>query len=528
MTRVAGLDHLTLLGVAPPELVTVSAAAGFGAVGLRVSPATDDERPWPMTPGSAMLAQTALRLADTGIAVLDVEAIRLRPWPGPRPAEFTPVLEAAAELGARFVNAICEDPDLSRLSDEFGRLAEEARPYAVRPVIEFMAYRTVRTLDDAVAIAAGSGGGVLIDALHVQRCGVSLDALRAVDPGLVSYVQLCDAPLAAPPARAPRSPRPATGGCCPAMASSRFWGCWPRCPRHPGGRGGACGGRRRPPGGIRHPGAACPVVGSVPGRAFPGKGAAIVTARLAVRDLKKHYGGVQALRGVSLDIEAGEVLGLVGDNGAGKSTLLKILCGATFASSGEMLLDGQPARFANPAAAQDAGVATVYQDLALAGQRDVVANFFLGREKLAGNWLARRVGWLDSKAMAAHTVSELARLRTRIPDVHLASRDLSGGQRQALAIARAVAWTSKVLLLDEPTSALGVEQQQQVLDLIRRVSGEGIAVLLISHQMPDVLRVCDRAVVLRLGLVAATLSGADLTSENLIGYITGAMEGREQ
>ena len=192
------MTHLTLLGVAPPELVTVSAAAGFGAVGLRVSPATDDERPWPMTPGSAMLAQTALRLADTGIAVLDVEAIRLRPWQGLRPAEFTPVLEAAAELGARFVNAICEDPDLSRLSDEFGRLAEEARPYAVRPVIEFMAYRTVRTLDDAVAIAAGSGGGVLIDALHVQRCGVSLDALRAVDPGLVSYIQLCDAPLAAP------------------------------------------------------------------------------------------------------------------------------------------------------------------------------------------------------------------------------------------------------------------------------------------------------------------------------------------
>lgn len=196
MTRVTGLEHLTMLDVAPPELVTVSAAAGFDAVGLRVSPATDGERPWPMTPGSAMLAETARRLADTGIAVLDVEAIRLRPRP--RLAEFTPVLEAAAELGARFVNAICEDPDRARLSDEFGRLAEESRPYAVRPVIEFMAYRTVRTLDDAVAIAAGSGGGVLIDALHVQRCGVGLDALRAVDPGLVSYVQLCDAPLAAP------------------------------------------------------------------------------------------------------------------------------------------------------------------------------------------------------------------------------------------------------------------------------------------------------------------------------------------
>jgi simple sugar transport system ATP-binding protein len=253
-----------------------------------------------------------------------------------------------------------------------------------------------------------------------------------------------------------------------------------------------------------------------------------VSPRLAVRDITKHYGGVQALRGVSLQVDAGEVLGLVGDNGAGKSTLLKILSGATFPSSGEVLLDGQPVQFASPAAAHDAGVATVYQDLALAGQRDVVANFFLGREKLSGNWLARRVGWLDSKAMAAHTVSELARLRTRIPDVRLASRDLSGGQRQALAIARAAAWTSKVLLLDEPTSALGVEQQAQVLDLIRRVRDEGIAVMLISHQMPDVLAVCDRAVVLRLGLVAATLTGTELTSENLVGYITGAMAEGQQ
>ena len=155
--------------------------------------------------------------------------------------------------------------------------------------------------------------------------------------------------------------------------------------------------------------------------------------------------------------------------------------------------------FANPAAAHGPGVTTVYQDLALANQRDVVANFFLGRELLSGNWLGRRLGWLDTKAMSAHTASELARLHTRIPDVRAASRDLSGGQRQALAIARAAAWTSKVLLLDEPTSALGVEQQQQVLDLIRRVRGEGIAVILISHQMPDVLAVCDRVVVLGSG-----------------------------
>jgi simple sugar transport system ATP-binding protein len=249
---------------------------------------------------------------------------------------------------------------------------------------------------------------------------------------------------------------------------------------------------------------------------------AIVAPRLAVRDLAKHYGGVHALRGVALHVAAGEVVGVVGDNGAGKSTLLKILAGAMSPSAGQILLDGQPVRFSNPAAAHVAGIAAVYQDLALADQRDVVANFFLGREKLAANWLGRTLGWLDSRAMTEHTVNELARLRTRIPDVRLVSRELSGGQRQALAIARAAGWARNVLLLDEPTSALGVEQQQQVLDLIRRVRDEGIAVVLISHQMPDVLAVCDRAVVLRLGSVAATLTGGDLNSENLVGYITGA------
>jgi simple sugar transport system ATP-binding protein len=253
-----------------------------------------------------------------------------------------------------------------------------------------------------------------------------------------------------------------------------------------------------------------------------------VAPRLAVRDLAKHYGGVQALSGVSLHVTAGEVVGVVGDNGAGKSTLLKILAGATAPSAGQVLLDGRSVRFGNPAAAHHAGIAAVYQDLALAGQRDVVANFFLGREKLSRNWLGRRVGWLDTAAMTEHTISELARLRTRIPDVHLASRDLSGGQRQALAITRAAGWARNVLLLDEPTSALGVEQQQQVLDLIRRVRDEGIAVLLISHQMPDVLAVCDRAIVLRLGSVAATLTGDSLTSENLIGYITGARSSAEE
>ncbi len=245
-------------------------------------------------------------------------------------------------------------------------------------------------------------------------------------------------------------------------------------------------------------------------------------ARLAVKGVSKHYGGVHALQGVSLEVAAGEVLGLVGDNGAGKSTLLKILSGAIAPSEGEIVLDGEAVSFATPHAAKEAGIATVYQDLALAAQRDVVSNFFLGRELISKGFLGKTMGWLDQKAMREHTVRELARLGTRIPDVRLATKELSGGQRQALAIARAAAWTSKVLLLDEPTSALGVEQQAQVLELIRRVKAEGIAVIFISHQMQDVMAVCDRVVVLRLGKVAKTLGSAELTSENLIGYITGA------
>ncbi len=204
MTGETGLEHLTLLGVPPPDLVTIAAAAGFSAVGLRVSPATDGERGWPVAPGSPMLAETVRRCADTGIRVLDVEAIRLGGrGPGAAGAAgaagYRPVLEAAAALGARYVNAICDDPDLERLGDEFARLVEAAAPYRIRPVIEFMAYRSVRTLAAAVAIAARSGGGgVLVDALHVQRCGVAPAELRAVDPALITYVQLCDAPLDAP------------------------------------------------------------------------------------------------------------------------------------------------------------------------------------------------------------------------------------------------------------------------------------------------------------------------------------------
>jgi ABC-type sugar transport system ATPase subunit len=243
---------------------------------------------------------------------------------------------------------------------------------------------------------------------------------------------------------------------------------------------------------------------------------------LVAERISMHYGGLQALREVTIEARAGEVLGLVGDNGAGKSTLLRILAGAQAPSGGRLVLDGKHRSFANPLEAVEAGITTVYQDLALAMQRTVVDNFFLGRERLVDHPLGRRLGWLDRASMTQTTKEELARLRTRIPDVQAMAKELSGGQRQALAIARAAAWCRSVLLLDEPTSALGVEQQHEVLELIGRIRDSGVAVILVSHQMPDVMRVCDRVTVLRHGSVAAELSNDELTERALVGYITGA------
>lgn len=244
---------------------------------------------------------------------------------------------------------------------------------------------------------------------------------------------------------------------------------------------------------------------------------------LQIRRVSKHYGGVRALHDVSLDVRPGEVHGLVGDNGAGKSSLMRIVAGVQPPTSGTIKVDGSPREFASPSDAVDAGITTVYQDLALAMQRDVVANFFLGRELLCDHWLGRRLGWLDRATMRERTEHELAQLHTRIPDVEVMCKQLSGGQRQALAIARAAAWCRRVLLLDEPTSALGVKQQHEVLELIRRIRDRGVAIILVSHQMQDVISVCDRATVLRLGHVAARLEKDELTVDNLIGFITGAL-----
>ena len=215
MTRITGLDHLTMLDLAPPEFVAVAAGAGFDAVGLRVAPVSPGEQAWPVAPGSPMLAETMRRCGGTGLFVLDVEAIPL--GPGSDLAGCEAVLETAAVLGARYLNVICDDPDTGRFADRLAELVRLARPYRVRPVIEFTAWRPIRTLASAVAIAGGSdGAGLLLDTLHIQRCGVTAAELAAVDPALLGYLQLCDAPARPPhgigvPAQMPRGQQAGAG-----------------------------------------------------------------------------------------------------------------------------------------------------------------------------------------------------------------------------------------------------------------------------------------------------------------------------
>jgi ABC-type sugar transport system ATPase subunit len=243
---------------------------------------------------------------------------------------------------------------------------------------------------------------------------------------------------------------------------------------------------------------------------------------LALRDVSRTFGGVRALTDVSLEVNRGEVVGLVGDNGAGKSTLLKIVAGVIQPTGGDILVDDLPVSFHSPHDAREAGISAVYQDLALAPQRDVVSNFFIGKEMLRRGFAGKVLRRLDRPVMRQRVVSELNRMKTTLPNIDAEVRYLSGGQRQSLAIARAASWCERVLLLDEPTSALGVAQQAEVLSLITRVAETGIGVLFVSHQMADVLAVCDRIVVLRLGKVVAQINAKTTSPEELISYITGA------
>lgn len=242
--------------------------------------------------------------------------------------------------------------------------------------------------------------------------------------------------------------------------------------------------------------------------------------RLKLEGISKHFGAIRALSAVSLSIEPGEVLGLMGDNGAGKSTLVKIIAGNFPPSSGEIRIDDEPVAFHNPRDAQREGIEVVYQDLALCDNLSAASNVFLGREPV------RRIGplaYIDYGHMSRVSAALFSRLKseTRARDL---VRRMSGGQRQAVAIARTLLSEPKIVMMDEPTAAISVRQVAEVLDVIRRLRDHGISVILISHRMPDVFGVSDRIAVLRRGELVANKKATQSSPEEVTGLITGAIE----
>jgi ABC-type sugar transport system ATPase subunit len=243
---------------------------------------------------------------------------------------------------------------------------------------------------------------------------------------------------------------------------------------------------------------------------------------LQVRQLAKHFGGLVAVNQVSLEIWPGEVVGLLGDNGAGKSTLIKVISGVYRPDGGQILFENQEVAFTSPMDARKRGIETIYQDLALCENLDSVSNIFLGRERTR-----RRLGLLrelDRSAMLTETRQLLERLDIRIPDLLKPIRHLSGGQRQAVAIARAIYWNARLMIMDEPTAALGVIEQQKVLQLVRTLREQGVPVILISHNMQDVFAVADRAIVMRRGQKAGEVQVKNSSSDEIVRLMVGAAE----
>jgi len=238
---------------------------------------------------------------------------------------------------------------------------------------------------------------------------------------------------------------------------------------------------------------------------------------LSLREIGKRFGAVQALSEVDLDVTPGEVVALVGDNGAGKSTLVKIISGVYQPDAGSITFNGQRVHVGGPSEAQALGISTVFQDLALCDNLDVVANLFLGQERGSS-------GWLDEVTMEKEAWRLLRTLSAKIPSVRIPIAALSGGQRQTVAIARSLVGAPKIVMLDEPTAALGVAQTAEVLNLIERLRETGLGVILVSHNMADVQAVADRIVVLRLGRNTAEFNIADATTEDLVAAITGASD----
>jgi simple sugar transport system ATP-binding protein len=242
---------------------------------------------------------------------------------------------------------------------------------------------------------------------------------------------------------------------------------------------------------------------------------------VAARGLTKHFGTIRAVQDVEIEIRPGEVLAVVGDNGAGKSTLIKMLSGAIEPDSGSIEVEGVVHRFRGPNDARAVGIETLYQDLALLQNLDVTTNLYLGREDVVAGPL-RWLGFVARRQMRQQADGQLAELQIRIPKLWgTPVESLSGGQRQSVAIARALVWASKLLIMDEPTAALGVSQSRAVLDLVKRVRERGTSVILISHILPHVLDLADRIAVMRHGHKVADLPAAEMTQDRLIELIVG-------
>ena len=239
---------------------------------------------------------------------------------------------------------------------------------------------------------------------------------------------------------------------------------------------------------------------------------------LRLEGITKNFGAIEALRGISFEIGKGEVVALLGANGAGKSTLVKIISGGLEPTSGRLVYEGNEVRFTSPAEAKAAGIETVYQDLSLCTNVDVVANFFMGRE-IVKKFLGIPV--LQERAMEAATAKAIADAGTRIPSLRTNVEHLSGGQRQAIELNRFVHWGGKLVLLDEPFAALGVEQTRRGLEMIKRIASQGIGVVIITHIMSQAFQVADRMVVIRQGLVAGDVATEDTTADEVVRMITG-------
>ena len=263
-------------------------------------------------------------------------------------------------------------------------------------------------------------------------------------------------------------------------------------------------------------------------RSVEAVGAGSPTPVLEARHIAKRFGAVVAIADASIGLNRHEVLGLVGDNGAGKSTLLKVLSGVLLADSGEVFLEGKAIQIRRAHDAMAAGIETVYQDLALVDTMSAYQNVYLGREELASNWFLRMLDLVDDRAMRKRSREVLDALAVKIPTINVTVKGMSGGQRQCLAIARAILWGRRIVILDEPTAALGVRESAQVLEVIRDLRNHNVSVIVVSHNMQQLMTIADRITVMRLGRTIATRVVKDTTGAEIVGLSTGAIRTEQE